>query len=232
MSEKTITLADGRTITMRAPTEAEMLAYLDRRADIDAGLRPSLDANDDGDRQLEVCVTAPDAKTLAELLEDFPLLNQHLKDVFKELAGSKRSFIRADELIMPEYRRSGARLVAFLYDGPVPPVRAEDDTDEAFAAREAAWQQARREQAIVLSKLTRFEVKALEHETREGGRKSPLPSALAKLAKQHVTTLRDRPGHKEELRDRIAATPLLAANLGYHLFDAATAKLAEEQGKS
>lgn len=231
MAEKTFTLASGQSITMRSPTEAEVLAYLDRRADVEMGIRPSMDAYDDGDKQLEACVTSPDREALADLFEDYPLLNRTLRAVFMELAGGEKTCRRDDSLILPEYRTSGARLIAFLYDGAPQPVRGDDEAEDVYTARVAAWEQAQKEAAIVLKKLTRFEIKALEYETRQAERTRPQPSALAKLAKAHVATLAGRPGHKEQVRDLLASAPLLAANLGVQLFNAATVALQEEQGK-
>lgn len=229
---KTIKLSGGRSVTMRPPTLEEVLAYLDRRADVEAGLRPSNDATDDGDRQLEACVTDPVGPELADLLEDFPLLNQVLAELFKDLAGGDKMLFRRDDLIGPEYQRAGKRLVGFLFDPPAAPVRGEDEADEAFTARQQAHEAQLREQLIVLTKFSRFEIKALEFEVRKQGRKGPLPSVLAAAAKQHVVTLAERAGHRDRILAVFGAAPLLVPNLGLQLFRAASAVVEEDLGKA
>lgn len=229
---KSIKLADGRQITMRAPTQDEVLAYLDRRADIEAGIRPSSDANDDGDRQLEACVTDPSPAELQEILEDFPLFNRTLAEVFHDLAGGDKILVRRDGLIGVEYHGAGKRLIGFLLDPPAAPVRAEGEEEEAFEHRQAAHEAQLREQLIVMRKLSRFEIKALQFETREQKRKGPLPSKLAALARQNVVTLQGRAGHKEQTQAAFAAAPLLVPNLGLQLFTAAQAQLEGDLGKA
>lgn len=235
MTEKTLTLATGQTITVRRPTEAELLAYLDRRQIAMAGERASADLTDDGDHQLQACVTSPPPAEMAELLEDYPLLNRHLRDAVMELSGAGVGFRRDDSRVTAQHRGAGRRLVAYVVtveQGGPQPVRKTDgqthETDEELQVRIAEWQRAR-ERVLVLTKLSRYEVKALEQEAQEQGHKGPLPSVLAKLARQHVVSL---PGEQEATKELLLQMPLLIANLGLQLFAAASVKLLEVEGKS
>ena len=203
--EKTLILEDGPSLVIRKPTEAEVTAYLDKRQIVEEGERPSGDATDDGDRELIACVTAPDQAGVLSLLEDYPLLNRDIRRAFMDLAGDGVTLRRDDSLITEAHRVAGSRLVAFAVTEPATaPV------------------------TVVMTKLSRFEVKALEHEVRQAGRKSPIPSAMAKLARAHVVALATEASAARELLDRV---PLLAPNLGMQLFLAARAKLKAAEGK-
>lgn len=198
----TIALASGTSITLRAPSEAEVLSYLDKRAIVEAGQRPSADHTDDGDQELCACVTSPAPAELAELLEEFPLLNRRLRDAFLELAGGGASELRRDDSVITDgHRKAGRHLVGVVYSGG----------------------------SFVLKKISRFEMKALEDAARQAGRRGPLPSDLAQLARTHVVSL-DNDG-AAAVRAQLAAVPLLAPNLGLILFAAAQAALAVDLGK-
>lgn len=205
MTEQTLILEDGPSITIRKPTEAEVVAYLDKRQIVEEGDRPSGDATDDGDRELVSCVTSPDQAGMLSLLEQYPLLNRDLRRAFMELGGDAVQMRRDDALITEAHRVAGSYLIAFSISEPATaPI------------------------TVVLQKLSRFETKALEHEVRQAGRKGPIPSAMAKLARSHVVAPQAEVAAVRELLDRV---PLLAPNLGLQLFLAARAKLKEAAGK-
>ena len=197
---KILTLESGQEITVRRPAEAELLAYLDKRALVESGQRISADAFDDGDYELLALVTSPDRAAMDELLEDLPLLNRQLRDAVFELSGGGRAFIADPSVITDAHRGAGRRLLGFrLGDTP-----------------------------IVLTKLTRYEVKELEHRVTAAGRKTPLPGELAKLAREHLVALA---GQEQAARDLLADVPMLGANLGVALFRAAQGAVKVTEGK-
>ena len=201
MADLTLTLETGQSITLRKPSETEVLAYLDKRAKIEAGIRPSSDAFDDGDYELCACVTSPSQADLAALLEDYPLLNRRLRDAFITLSGGDKPYRRDDSVITNEHKKATKRLIGFLFDGT----------------------------PVVLMRLTRYEMKAIEDEVRAQGLRGPLPSALARIARAHVVAKAEE---LEAVKTLLTEYPLLSANLGMGLLQAAQARLLEEEKKS
>ena len=228
---KSIALSGGQVLTMRPPTEDELLKFLDKRAIVGRGLRVSGDIHDDGDYELAACVTAPTGEALEELLEDFPLANERLRDVFLELGGYNRPFREAPDLITDQHRIAGKRLVCYEVDGAPQPEKKPRESAEHFAERMAIWEKDGRGTPIVLTKLSRYEAKTAEMEAREAGYgDTPLPSAMAKLVRQHVVS--GSPAEQQKVRDLLAGAPMLVASLGRCLLNAARLKIEEAQGKS
>lgn len=156
--EKTITLANGLAITMRRPSEAELLRYLDKRRDIQLNIRPSGDANDDGDLEIIACVTSPSRDVITELFEEYPRVGETLLEAFGELGGALLAVRRDDAALTEENRAAGKRVIGCIAG----------------------------EMLIALKKLSRFEIKALEFEAREQKQHAPRTSALAVLVRSHV----------------------------------------------
>lgn len=197
----TLRLSNDTTITLRKPSEEEVLRYLDKRAKFEAGVRDSADAFDDGDLELLGCVLSPSRADLEDMLEDMPLLNRRLRDAFLHLSGGALPFRRDDSVITPEIKKAAKRCIGVVVDN-VP---------------------------IVMSKIGRFEMKTLEAEMRDAGLKGPLPSAIAKTARNHIVTTQEE---KEKVKNLIDTVPLLLVNMGWELLSAASAKIVEDEKKS
>ena len=202
MTEMTLHLdSTDKTITIRKPSEEEVLRYLDKRSKFEAGVRASADAYDDGDYELMACVVTPTRAELEELLEDMPLLNRQLRSAFLQLSGGTKGYKRDDSVIPADLKKSQKRLIGIMFD----------------------------ETPIILSKIGRFEMKTIEAEVRDAELKGPLPSSIAKVARQHVVTT---PDEKEKIKGLLDEIPLLAVNLGWELMHAAVAKITEDEKKS
>ncbi len=116
MIEKTVTTAFG-AITLRRPTEREVLAKIQKRMNIETGKYP-VDALDDGDEEVLDCVTAPDRAQVEEWLEDAPLLMKPLEDAFDELAGGGEAVLPADRgELPPEVLEKQRRVIAVRHGG-------------------------------------------------------------------------------------------------------------------
>ena len=220
-TEKTITIEGGPSITIRRPTEEELIAYLDKKAIISTGERVSNDAFQDGDGELLSCVTSPSRTEMEELLEDFPRLNVHLEGAIMALSGGERLIRSANGLIAKEHRTAGKNLIAFVVDTLPRPARDAGEDDEAHTARVAAWEAGERERLIVLRKISRYECKALEHDARTIGRSTPLPSELTKLTRPHVVSLNAE--QKARTKAILDEAPMIGFSLGHALWQAAVA---------
>ncbi len=113
---KTIDTAFG-PITLRRPTELQVLAKMQKRLNVETGKFP-VDALDDGDEEILDCVTAPEREQLEEWLEDAPRLIELLEDAFDDLAGNGEQLQPAALSELPEEVRTRyPRLVAVRHAG-------------------------------------------------------------------------------------------------------------------
>lgn len=217
------------TITMRKPTSTEVLAYMDKRSLIKQGIRPSADACDDGDYELIACVTSPSAKEMDELLNEYPFSNSLLRQAFEQMAGGELYCERNDDLATEEHKKAGA-VVAFGYGEEVERVVVDGKVqmDESGTPK----LRVKDPQVLVLTKLSRYEAKALDMVVAEAGRKSPLPSEVADLARKHVVARQSVEGEKATIAALLDERPSFLANLGFRLMQAAQAKIVREAGKS
>lgn len=117
MTEKTIGTAFG-DVTLRRPTEREVLAKMQKRLNVETGKYP-VDALDDGDEEVLDCVTAPERAQVEEWLDEAPLLMDLLDKAFDELAGQAAEVQPAGRGELPAelQERHGARLVAVRHGG-------------------------------------------------------------------------------------------------------------------
>jgi len=230
-TQKTITLDTSGpvTITMRKPTPAEVLAYMDKRSLLKQGIRPSADACDDGDYELLACVTSPSATQMEALLDEYPYSNGVLRQAFEEMSGDGILCERDDSLATDEHRKAGA-IIAFGYGEEAERVIVDGKVqmDESGTPK----LRVKDPQVLVLTKLSRYEAKALDMVVVETGRKSPLPSEVADLARRHVVARASVEGEKGAIAALLDDRPAFLANLGFRLLQAARAKIARDAGKS
>lgn len=157
---KIIRLASGQSITVRKPTEAEALAFADKRQDAQDPDRAPQDACDDGDEELLACVTSPSREEVEEILEDFPLAIRHIADAVRELGGDALQMREDPSLVSEEMRTAhGKRLIGLRVGEEV---------------------------ALVLRKVGRVEMKFLQRDCTREKRSRPSFAQLAALAKEHV----------------------------------------------
>lgn len=217
------------TITMRKPTSTEVLAYMDKRSLLKQGIRPSADACDDGDYELTACVTSPSAAQMEALLEEYPLSNAALRGAFEEMAGGNMLCERDDSLATEEHRKAGA-VIAFGYGEEVERVIVDGKVQMTEGG--VPKLRVKNPQVLVLTKLSRYEAKALDLAVSEQGRKSPLPSEVADLVRKHVVARQSVDGEKATIAALLDDRPSFLANLGFRLLHAAQAKIARDAGKS
>lgn len=193
-------------VVIRRPTLDETLAFLDKRAAIEHGDRPSLDHTDDGDAEILACVTSPDVATVEALLEDYPASSGMLREFYKMLAGAgvAASLVKTTA---PETLPDHKRLLALKVTTP-----------------------AHGEIVLCFKRLGRFEVKVLELETAKAGRRYILASQLAPLVKSHAVCADE--DARKLAREVLDAHPLLVAAIGKRLIEAAQARIEVERGKS
>lgn len=104
-------------VTMRKPTEKEVLAKMQKRLNVETGRYP-IDALDDGDEEVLDCVTAPDRAQVEEWLEDAPRLIEPLEAAFDELAGGAENVVPADRgELPPEVLEKQRRVIAVRHGG-------------------------------------------------------------------------------------------------------------------
>ena len=104
-------------VTMRKPTEKEVLAKMQKRLNVETGRYP-IDALDDGDEEVLDCVTAPDRAQVEEWLEDAPRLIEPLEAAFDELAGGAENVVPADRgELPPEVLAKQRRVIAVRHGG-------------------------------------------------------------------------------------------------------------------
>lgn len=231
-TQKSFTLATSSgpvTITMRKPTPTEVLAYADKRSLLKQGIRPSADACDDGDYELLACVTSPSAKEMDELLNEYPFSNTLLRQAFDEMGGSDVYCDRDDALATDEHRKAGS-VVAFSCGEEVERVIV--DGKVQMAENGTPKLRVKDPLVLVLTKLSRYEAKALDMLVAEQGRKSPLPSEVADLARRHVVARDSVEGEKAAIKALLDDRPAILPGLGFKLLHAAQAKIVAEQGKS
>ena len=151
-------------------TEAEAIAFADKRhASFSPGERLA-DYTDDGDEEVLACVTSPSRADMLELREDFPSVMRQLGEELRDIGGDNLVIEAAPDLVTDEIRLLHKRTIAVrIYEQPA-------------AARGNAGPVA----ALVFRKLGYLELKVLrqQEETKQRGR--ILFAALAKAAKDHV----------------------------------------------
>lgn len=197
----------GLVLTMRIPTESEVLAFQDKREAARDPANTRGDFLDDGDEELCACVTSPCRDQVDALLEDHPLAVRHLAEAFRELAGGGQVLSQDDSLITEE--------LAAAY--PRAQTRPGAPTHSLVGLRFG-------DAALVVRRFSRLEVKFLQRETVGAGRRQPSAAQLAEAAKQHVV----RPADAAALWARY---PLLAYSLGLLLVELAGAKREDGAGK-